>query len=209
MAIITKPNLLRTGRLSIGQMRYDLDESSDSTGEQAGRLLGPPRWMLSIASPEVLPTEDAVVWESLLLRLRGRNNHFAMYDEARPVPRGTMRGALTLSGAHAAGATSLVITGGAGQAAKTLLTGDWMQVGTGVGTSQLVKAMADSTANGSGVITVQIEPPLRRAFGSGAGVTWDRPVTYYKAAASMSQWEYVTTYLQSGFAFDGLESWTP
>ena len=209
MAIITKPTLLRIGRLSIGQQRYDIDESSDATGAQAGRLLGPPRWMLSITSPDVLPAEDAVVWESLLLRLRGRINHFAMYDWARPAPRGTMRGALTLSGAHAAGSPTLVITGGGGQAGATLLTGDWLQVGTGIGTSQLVKVMSDATANGSGVISVAVESPLRRAYGSGAGVTWDRPIAYYKAASASSQWDYQTMNLQSGFAFDGLESWTP
>ena len=66
--------------------------------------------------------------------------------------------------------------------------------------------MADATANGSGVIALTVEPPLRTAFSNGAAVTWDKPIAYYKQAAAPS-WAYKPGRTMGGFALDLLESW--
>jgi hypothetical protein len=49
-------------------------------------------------------------WQSLGMQLRGKTNQLALWNIARPVPLGTMRGTMTLSSAAAQGATSLSIT---------------------------------------------------------------------------------------------------
>jgi hypothetical protein len=207
MSVIAMPTTLRIGAVGIGQARYDLVEMSDASGSQASRLFGPPRWRLSLTSPPSLTLAQAAVWEALLLQLRGGINHLSAWDPVRVQPAGTMRGTLTLSGSHAAGATSITVTGGGSQALTTLKAGDWLQIGVGIGTSQLVKVMADSVANGSGVITgMAIEPPLRIAFSTATAVAWDRPIAYYKQGGT-PQWAYGAGRTQTGFAIDALESW--
>ena len=387
MAIITLDGLRGYGAFEISQARYDLTESSDSTGAEATRLLAPPRWRVS-AQPEANMTlADAAWWESLVLRLRGRVNHLAVHDPLRPLPRGTLRGVPTLGSTAAAGAATLTLagclqgnyllnaisfnaaswvktgvtlgngqanyydasdgsvtadafledvpsgnhnvaqtaavpaavssftlsvearavnrtdlllqlreaTGGTSAAAAfdlatgtagsvlsganmtgasaaivalgdgwyrcsltctkanaatsltayiiaspdgsttvysgagnhafalwgamlkpqsfavpyvrpTLLNGDWLQAGTGVGTSQLVKCVQDATADDLGVMTVTVEPPLRIEYAGGTVVTLDRPVAYYKQT-SEPRWAYRGGRLVTGFALDLLESW--
>lgn len=206
MSIITLPAGLRIGECSIGQARYDMAEMSDATGHTAARLFGPPRWRVSLRSPQALQFAQAAQWEAVILQLRGGVNHLAVPDPVRQVPQGTMRGTLTLNGAHSAGAVALSVTGGAGQASTTLKAGDWLQIGTGVGTSQLVKVMADTTANGSGVIALTVEPPLRTAFSGGTAVTWNSPLGYYKQVGEAT-WSYGPGRTTGGYALDLLEAW--
>lgn len=206
MAIIAMPTGLRIAEVSIGQARYDMVEMSDASGHAAARLFGPPRWRVSMRSAPALLLAQAAQWEAMLLQLRGGVNHLSVYDPVRQVPQGTMRGTLTVSGAHSAGAVAVTVTGGAGQASTTLKAGDWLQIGTGLGTSQLVKVMADATANGSGVISLTVEPPLRTGFSGGTAVTWNRPLAYYKQGDA-PMWTYGPGQTSGGYAVDLLESW--
>lgn len=75
--------------------------------------------------------------------------------------RGTKSGAVTLSGAHPAGATSIAITGGSGQ----LLSGDWIHINDGADTPQAYQVVSSESAGVIGII-----PGLRVAHTSGQGV---------------------------------------
>lgn len=75
--------------------------------------------------------------------------------------RGSKAGSVTLSGAHAAGLTSLTITGGSG----SFLRGDWIQIGQA---TDVPRAYVITSSEAGGVI--QIEPPLRAAEISGVNV---------------------------------------
>jgi hypothetical protein len=208
MAIITPPTTLAIGQQRITQVTYDMSETSDASGHMAVRIGGLPRWRMSLGMPSPLEPARADAWKALALQLRGRINHLAMWDGQRPEPRGTMRGTMTLAAADAAGDTVLSI-GAAGQAGRTLLAGDWLQIGVGVGTSVLVMVTADATANGSGVISVTVEPPLRYAFAGGTAVTWQRPLGYYKRMNGEVGWDNVPlTGGHGGLSLDLLEQWT-
>ena len=209
MAIITPPTTIAVGPQRFDQITYDISETSDSSGAMSVRVGGLPRWRMSLNMPSPLEPVRADVWKSLLVKLRGRINHLAMWDAGRPVPRGTMRGTMTLSASAVAGAPSVSITAGGGQAGTTLRAGDWLQIGTGVGTSVLIMVADDATANGSGVISVNVEPPLRYAFSSGTAVTWDRPVGYYRRLSGSAGWDNIPlTGGHGGMALDLLEQWT-
>lgn len=203
MSVIALPTGLMIAECSISQARYDMAEMSDASGHAAARLFGPPRWRVSLRSHASLSLALSAQWEAMLLQLRGGVNHLSVYDPVRTAPQGTYRGTVTLSGSHSAGATSLALTGGSGT--QTLLAGDWLQVGTGVGTSQLVKVMANATASG-GAITVTVEPPLRTAFSNGTAVTWNKPLAYYKQTSEPA-WSYAAARTSGGYAVDLLESW--
>jgi hypothetical protein len=77
-----------------------------------------------------------------------------------------------------------------------------LQIGYGLGTSQLVKVMATTTGP-----SVEIAPPIRIGFATGTPVTWDKPVAYFKQVGESASWSYATG-LQSGFAIDLLEDWS-
>lgn len=208
MAIITPPATLAVGAQRIEQITYDISEVSDSSGAMSVRVGGLPRWRMNLGMPSPLEPVRADQWKAILAKLRGRINHLAMWDAGRPVPRGTMRGTMTLSASAAAGATAVSVVA-SGQAGTTLRAGDWLQFGSGVGTSVLVMVADDATANGSGVISINIEPPLRYAFGSGTAVTWDRPVAYYRRMSGAVGWDNIPlTGAQGGISFDLLEQWT-
>ncbi len=200
MSVIQMPNDLFIGSFSMEQVSYDMVETSDPTGDESIRLFGPPRWRVSMSGGKDMSLREAGQWEVITLSLRRGVNCLAVWDPLRIAPQGSRRGVLALAAAAAGGATSITLNSTLG----TLLTGDWLQVGTGPGTSQLVKVMAD-VANGSGAVT--FEPALRVPFASGTPVAWSRPVFYARNIGKSVKWEYQAgNMLQSGFSFDLLET---
>lgn len=211
MSVITVPAGLLFGSFDLTQQRFDIREVTETTGATKSRLLAPPRWRASISSPSpgVSPAQ-AALWKTMLMQLRGGINHLALGDPVQTAPRGTMRGVLTLTAQALAGATTISFSGGAGQAGRTILRGDWLQLGTGVG-SHFCMAASDATANGSGVITgLEIEPPVRQTIPISTSVIWDAPVAYFRMTNSSSSWSRVpgTVDLMSGFGADLIESFT-
>lgn len=77
--------------------------------------------------------------------------------------RGSKAGSVTLSGAHAAGLTSLTITGGSG----VFLRGDWIQFDEG-GTVPRAYVITSSETGG----VIQISPPLRIGHSGGLAVKY-------------------------------------
>lgn len=201
MSTITLPTNLPLGPGSgMGQRRYDIAGASDTTGAEQTRVLGPPRWALQLVQPQALTVANAARWQSLILQLRGRVNRLAAYDPLHRAPRGTLRGTLTLAAGVSIGDTTLSLSGSTG----TILEGDMLQIGTGLGTSQLVMAVADGTHAG-----VTFEPPARVAFSSGVGVTWDHPRAYFRLSTDASSWTYGPAgRVVTGMSFDLLETWS-
>lgn len=208
MAVITMPvNLRCASGCRIEQITTDSVGLSDPGGNSQARTYGVPRWSLSLAAPAAMTDADAGLWKAMLLTLRGSVNFLAAFDPSRPQPRGSLRGALTLASAAAIGASAIAITGGGGQAGKTLVIGDWLQIGTGLGSSQLVMCVAPATADGAGACTVTVEPPLRLAFGGGAAVTWDRPLAYFRKPPGRVGWSAYSRYISQSVGIDMIEAW--
>lgn len=200
MTIITLPTNLALGDgCGMGLRRYDLQATSETTGAQQDRPLGPPRWALSLVQPRALSMREAGRWQALQAQLRGRVNRLYAWDPVRKAPLGTLRGALTLAGSVAAGATSMSVSGGTG----TVLAGDLFQIGTGLGTSQLVMATADGTH-----AAIAFEPPARLAFSSGTAVAWDKPGAYFALQSSSTTWTYLGRSAVQGQSMDLLEAWS-
>lgn len=208
MSVITMPDGLVFASFDVGQETYEAIESSDVTGASRTRIFGPPRWKLSMRALDGMTDTQARLWKAMMLQLRGSVNHLAAWDITRPVPRGTMRGTVTLSAAAAAGATSISVSGAT--ANGTLETGDWLQLGSGIG-SHLCAAIGPIALNASGAGTVTFEPPLRAPLTSGTTVTWNKALGHFKRSPGAGlQWQAVAGLDDgtSGFAADFLEQWT-
>lgn len=205
MAVLSYPAALRAMRLTWGQRRFDLRFENGDSGAGQSRILAPARWTAALTCSDSLTQADAALWRNLILQLQGRIHQLALHDLGNPAPRGTMRGTLALSGAVAAGATSLTITGGVGQALTTLLAGDYVGVGSGA-TRQLVSISADAVANASGVITVSLAQPSRYAQADASSVVWDKPTALFRQVSPDSTWTHERA-IRSGYSLDLMESW--
>lgn len=161
-------------KLSVNQR---VNASPFGGSEQAVDLLN-DRWLMSLDLPAGYSAQGAAI-EAFINAMRGQSNWVALHHFARAVPRGTMRGSLTLSGAAAQGASSLIVTGGAGQAGTTLLAGDLFGV-----SGLLFMVASDCVANGSGVITAPIVNRLRMGLGAGLTVTWNRPTALFRLVST-------------------------
>lgn len=202
MAVILIPTDFAFDAFGMSYHDFSYTESSEATGDSADRLGGPPRWGCSIASLEKMTPVEAGKWQSLIMRLRGGVNHLGVFDPIRNRPEGTLRGTPTLVSNVAAGDTAMNI-----YANGTILEGDLLQIGTGVGTSQLIAAIANRTPSG-GQMVVQFEPPLRYGFAAGTSITWDYPRFYAKAKGSPASWQHAKGSRTTGsFKIDCVENW--
>lgn len=199
MSVITFSESLGVAKMSWSQQRRDISFSS-VFGSQAVEV-SPPAWVVNLDSTGMKESQ-AGEWQALLMNLRGQTNQLALWNLGRPEPIGTMRGNMVLNAAAAQGDVSLSIVD-ASQAGTTLVAGDMLGIGTGL-TQQLVMVTAAATANGSGVITVTIEPPLRNAHLIGAAVTWNKPKALFRRSSSASSWDYANIVV-SGFSLDLVE----
>lgn len=201
MSVITFPSTLDVEKFSWSQQRKDLFFES-VFGSQSVEISSPV-WNASITALMVYES-DAGPWQSLIMQLRGKVNQLALHNLGRPVPRGNFRGSPTFNTAPVAGDTTLSIVS-SGQAGKTLLAGDFIGFGSTT-TQQVVMVLADATADGSGIISVTVEPPLRNAFASGAEVTWDKPKALFRRKDSNTKWDYESD-MFSGIMLDLIEDW--
>jgi hypothetical protein len=202
MTIITAPATMKFALGSgITQRPYGMLNESQVTGASQWQQTGESRWILTIAAPRLMRADEAGVWRSMLLRLRGRANHLACWDPSRPAPAGTARGAMSFGGA-AQGATTAAISGGNG----TLKAGDWLQIGAvGLASYQLVCVVSDTVVPGN----VTFEPPLRRAFAGGTAVTWSMASALFKLQGDVPDFLAGASAGQiQGFKATFLEQWT-
>jgi len=145
--------------------------SPEGGSEQAIDRLN-DRWLLSCELPPA--RRDLSAWrEAFVASFRGQVNTCALWNFARPIPLGTVRGTLTMASSAAQGAASIVVTG-CSPSNGTLLAGDMLGVG-----GLLLMVASDCTASG-GVITVPIVNRLRTALDSAAAVTWYKPTATFR-----------------------------
>jgi hypothetical protein len=174
MTVITRPTQLSPSSCILTMSTNQRVSASPFGGsEQAVDMLN-DRWLMSL-EVDARDFADAAYIEAFVNSLRGQVNTVALHHFARPAPRGTMRGTLTLSAGASQGSGTLNITGGSGQASKTLLAGDMLGCG-----GLLLMVASDATANGSGVITVNLTNRVRTLLASAATVAWDKPTANFR-----------------------------
>lgn len=153
-------------------------------------------WSITMAPMRTAVRDDFEGW---LTGLSGMEHRISTWDWKRPTPRGTCNtSGVTLNATASAFATSLQLAGcGNG---KTLLRGDWLSVG-----GQLLRVVADATANGSGLMTVEVRHALRAQVASGAPVTLDRPIALYILTEPTIELPRMPGPVQPSFGFDLIE----
>lgn len=199
MSIITFPESLKVARCEWAQQRNDVAFRS-GFGSQSLEL-STPLWAVTLEATTGLEANGGG-WQAVGMQLCGQTHQLALWNHARPVPRGSMRGTMTLNASAAQGATTLSIIA-SGQVSKTLLQGDYLGIGANL-TQQVVMVIADATCNGSGIISVTVEPALRNAFSAGEVVTWNKPKALFRRVNSKYGWQNYGAVVE-GFVLDLIE----
>lgn len=180
----------------VGQQRFEVDRvdfESPTTGGRTGNVTaGFPRWEAEYIVGRAGEL-NSDVWRAFLDRLHGGKNLFYARDVNRPYPR-----------AHAAGFGGMTRAGGGAfdgtttswslDATRTLLTLNTLPVGlalnladygdfrwdTGGWKRSLHRIVTAAVANGSGVLTAEVYPPVPALVAGGVMFNLDRPACLMK-----------------------------
>lgn len=174
-------------------------------GSQA-LAIGSPIWQVDIVGTAE-KWQRAREIEAFMESLGGFKNQVELWNLKQPFPAGTYRGAIVLAANVAAGATTLPLDAGSGQANKTLLKGDLIGIGSGM-TQQVMRVAQDAVADGSGVMSVMISAPLRNAFLSGQSVEWNRPKALFRQVGLNEGIQHVQGMSQP-WSLSLIEDWRP
>lgn len=207
MSIVLIPEDLSILRQDFGIRNFDFTFAGGDTGATQTTFRAPPRRTCSLVSNDKEALEDGAAWRVLLHALRGRVNTLAVYDIMQPEPRGTARGAWICSGGAAAGAASIVINAGSGQAGLTLLAGDLFGVNQSANGRQVLHVQADAVVAGNGLMTVVFEPVLRLSVAAGSAIAWQRPTSLMRRITDETSWAMHPGDMEGGFSLDLMEDW--
>ena len=103
--------------LSFGEVRKRRSSGEPLMGgdEQIGEIAYSHRWVMDVVMRPCASFAERAQQEAWISRIANGANRVTCHHLQHPVPYGTLRGSPTVSGAHAQGATTLVIAGTNGQ----------------------------------------------------------------------------------------------
>ncbi len=137
------------------------------------------RWTVQMAFPPMAEA-DAGPFQAWIMQLRGQANRAALFNHARPIPRGTAGGTPLVNGGSQTGAT--LVTDGWSPGA-TLLAGDFLGCN-----GQLHMSVVDAAADGSGNMTITLEPPMRNSPADNAPITINKPTALFILQEPETRW---------------------
>lgn len=149
------------------QSKTQTHESPLSGQTQTLELPG-AKWKATLIITE-LSQSDARSFFAFLAKLRGRAGTFNLWDHSHPTPAGVASGTPVVYGAGQTG-SQLLTNGWAINTTDILKAGDYIQVGT-----ELKIVVADADSDGSGVATLEIEPPWRSSPADAASIVTSYP----------------------------------
>lgn len=137
------------------------------------------RWLASFTLAPHVGEENILAWRAFIAAMKGPVNTCRL-----PATEGaqTASANVLVSGAHAAGVTSIAFSGG--PVSTTLLeAGRMITIG-----DQLMVLTAAATTNGAGAGSFTVEPPLRAAAANGATIEIQRPTAIVALADPDAGW---------------------
>lgn len=147
--------------------------------------------------PPAWNTVQSARREAFLVSLASTGDWVRFGHFQRKVPSGTARGTMTLSGAVAAGARSIVIAGATPTVTATLLPGDVLGLG-----GHLLVVANTATMDGSNLLSVTLTTPAQATSASGAAVTWLQPTGQFELLTPDPAMEYGGGGLQAPMQLD-------
>jgi len=142
------------------------------------------QWKATFTLPSMLK-DNASVWLSFLLSLRGRRGTFKIGDQDRKTIQGVATGTILVNGASQTG-NAINLDGFAVSTSNVFKAGDYIQIN-----SYLYMVSADVNSNGSGEATVYVEPSLRsgiETINDGNTVIYTNTTTLMRLDTNFTNW---------------------
>ena len=158
--------------------------NSVQTSSRQGSL-----WKVEMSFNNLHGSERAEM-QAFLAKLNGQEHRFLLYDHSY-ARRGIGVGTLTINGAGQSGA-NLVCSTTATATTGYVKAGDYVSFN-----NELHMVTTDANSDGSGDITIQIAPPIRKPTINNGTVDYTLPVNGVFMLASKSGWTNATAGLSS------------
>lgn len=158
-------------------------------------------WSASVSVPP-LRREFIEPWVAFLLALRGQTGTFLLGDPNNVTPRGVATGTPLVKGAAQTGGT-LEIDGATVSITGWLLAGDYIQLGSGAG-STFHKVLVDANSDAGGNVTLEIWPGIRAAPADNAPVTLNNTVGLFRLSTNTQSWS-INESSAYGLSFEAME----
>lgn len=163
-------------RHAVGRTQSPFD-FSEQTVDFGGQM-----WKIRVTIP-LMNRDTAEIYNSFLLKLRGRKGTFLIGDPAGNEPQGSFAGTPLVDGAGQTGDT-INLKGFTPSASDVIKSGDWFQLGTG-STSTLHKFLEDADADTSGLVqNMPISVDIRTAPADGASIITTGAQGLFRMAAN-------------------------
>ena len=169
-------------------------------------LLG-ERWAARVDLPPTNNPIEAAAREAFFDRLKGMAHQISLWHLKLTAPQGTLRsdtasvsvvngGGAAVSVVNGSGSAVSVVNGGppvlaaavaqlSNTATINTLAGRTVRAGDMLGLAgQLVRVMADSTANSAGQLAIEFQPRARTAWPIYSAVVWNRPTANFMLKAA-------------------------
>ena len=146
-------------------------------------------WEAEVSLPP-MNNAGAREWIAALISMRGIYGQMYLGDWDGRTPRGTASssaGTPLVNGADQTG-NSLIIDGATATQTGYLKAGDYIQIGSGL-TQKLHMVTADANTDGSGDITVSIEPALRSSPADNTAITVSDCKGVFRLASNSTEWD--------------------
>jgi len=160
------------------------------------------RWEAEVTLPQ-MARSDAEQWVAWLLSMRGREGTFLLGDPLGATPRGSAGGTPRVNGASQTG-DSISIDGCTASQTGWLKAGDYIQLGSGAGSS-LHKVLQDVSSNGAGQATIDVWPSIRTAPADNSTVVVSACKGVFRLATSNTEWS-INEIAHWGIVFPAVEA---
>ena len=197
------PEALQAAQFEWGIQKAGLQFTGPYNGTRQSVEFASDRWVCGVSLPPRARARAGSV-EAFLNWLCGGVNRVRLAHLGSGVrrdpfaPRGTLRGTPTLGVAAVRGNTTLSFANCAPGA--TLLAGDMVSCG------QLFQIAEDATANGAGVMAVELVGRVRSPLNVATAIVWNKPTAEFVMPAQSARHSHVPAILL-GAQFDLEEVW--
>ncbi len=143
------------------------------------------RWEMALTFPPMEQADAQAVIGGFLGAMYGQIGTALLPIFGYAGQLGTWAGSPKVLGAHAARVTSIAMDGFS--VGATVKAGDLLQTGSGSST-HLHRVCKDATADGSGLLTLEVWPPTRAALADNDTFTTTSPLGIWRLKSSRRRW---------------------
>ena len=137
--------------------------STTTSGRRQARQIDGQRFALTVKFPIMSRTEFAPI-AAFLMKQRSQLESFTYSPPTISTTSGSASTVISTTGSHAAGVTSINLTGMTASQSAIFKAGDFIRF---TGQNKVYMVISDVSSNGSGNGTMTIEPPLRSTVTTG------------------------------------------